>query len=138
MRQGIPEPEYSDDQLHPLHERLIRAIGNVVLVEAECKSIRDVSKNLSLEKYNMGHERDMITREVDARMAVKQINGVGDSAEADNVEIVLLKVRGWIDETIASWDNVGFILLGYALLTRQEPEIATEEESKDDLSQVTL
>jgi hypothetical protein len=79
------------------------------MLKAETKSMESMARNLSLERQNLIQERDRITREVEARMAIKQINGVGEegSGGVDSVERVLLEVRGWLDETIANWEEVG-------------------------------
>lgn len=107
FRQGLTDTDVSVEEHPELRERLIRNIGNLLLVQAETHSIKHMTDNLKLEKVNMSKERDTITREVDARMAVKQIEGVGgEGAGVDNVEQALLEVRGWIDETLAKWEHV--------------------------------
>ena len=114
FRQGFTDSDTPVEEQPELRERLIRTMGNLILVQAETASIKRMIENLRLEKVNMSKERDTITREVDARMAVKQINGVGgEGAGVDNVEQALLEVRGWVDETIAKWEHVSipFILL---------------------------
>ena len=109
FRQGLTDSDTPVESLPELREKLIRNLGNLILVQAESGAINRITENLRLEKVNMAKERDTITREVDARMAVKQINGVGGEGpggEVDNVEQALLEVRGWVDETIAKWENV--------------------------------
>lgn len=107
FRQGLTDSDAPVEPHGELRETLIRDMGHLILAQAETASVRRMIDNLRLEKVNMAKERDTITREVDARMAVKQINGVGgEDAGVDNVEQALLEVRGWIDETIAKWENV--------------------------------
>jgi membrane-associated HD superfamily phosphohydrolase len=109
LHQGEHDMEMHDDELHDLRERLIRNIGNKLLAEAEVKSIEYIIRNLRLEKVSLTKERDTIAREVDARMAVKEINGVGEDeagSQEDVVEKALLDVKGWIEETLAKWADV--------------------------------
>jgi hypothetical protein len=111
--QGLTDTDTPID-VHPeLRERLIRNIGHLILARAETNAIKRMSENLWLEKVNMAKERDTITREVDARMAVKQINGVGGEGAGggvDNVEQALMEVRGWVDDTISKWETVSVFI----------------------------
>jgi hypothetical protein len=129
FRQGLTDSDTPLEEQPELRERLIRNMGSLILVQAETASIRRMIENLRLEKVNMSKERDTITREVDARMAVKQINGVGgEGAGVDNVEQALLEVRGWVDETIAKWDQVSILDIHHRLYADgQEPPAEMEE-----------
>jgi hypothetical protein len=88
--------------------KVVQAIGNLAMILAETKSMESMARNLSLERQNLINERDGITREYEARMAVKSINGLNglvDQGE-DDVEKVLLEVRGWLQEAIDKWEDV--------------------------------
>jgi hypothetical protein len=118
-QQGLTDSDNPVEEQPELRERLIRNLGNLILVQAETASIKR-----------------MITREVDARMAVKQINGVGgEGAGVDNVEQALLEVRGWVDETIAKWEHVSIpsILLA-SNADKQEPPAEMEENPKHQIT----
>jgi hypothetical protein len=135
-QQGLTDSDNPVEEQPELREKLIRNLGNLILVQAETASIKRMIENLRLEKVNMSKERDTITREVDARMAVKQINGVGgEGAGVDNVEQALLEVRGWVDETIAKWEHVSipsFLLASNA--DGKEPPAEMEENPDNQIT----
>lgn len=130
FRKGEPDVEMEEEPFD-LRERLMRNIGNKILAEAEVKSIDHMIRNLRLEKVSLIKERDTITREVDARMAVKEINGVGEDgtgSQEDGVEKVLLQVKGWIEETLAKWADVRVLpFTDWSKLINKEPDVIMNE-----------
>lgn len=119
LRTGIPDEHKLNPNtqkavdLETLQRTLTRAAADLSLLRAEQKSIQSIIDNLRTEKHNFAEFKDRITREVDARMAIKQINGVasrrGDSMQESDVERTLRTVVSWIEGTIEKWENVSEI-----------------------------
>lgn len=108
---GLPEPDtLANIRLSDLQLSLTRSAADLSILRAEHKSIQTIIKNLRVEKEHLAEYRNRITREVDARMAIKQINGVTEGAEdakkESEVEKTLRQVTAWIDETIDKWETV--------------------------------
>lgn len=110
-----------DDEVLRLRSEVTEKAANLVMLQAEERAMESMVKQLRLEKDYLHKQRDRISREVDARMAIKQINDVAEDRQAEEgsaaarqetaVEKVLLEVRGVLDETIAKWNEVGPSLL---------------------------
>ena len=102
------DEEWTDEALEAVQLRfqLTQRSADLSVLIAEQKSIQGVISSLRMEKDNLADYRNRITREVDARMAIKQINGVTDAKRESDVEKALRQVVDWIDETIDKWDKV--------------------------------
>lgn len=114
LRSGNPdttEPNSDEAQrISLLRINLTQTAADLSISKAEQKSLRTIIENLRMEKENFAEYKNRITREVDARMAIKQINGVGegegDVKQESDVEKALRQVVLWIEETIDKWDKV--------------------------------
>lgn len=112
-----PNSEEESYQLLSLRYDLTKAAADLSISRAERKSLQTIIENLRMEKDNLAEYKNRITREVDARMAIKQINGVGqgegDVRQESDVEKALRQVVLWIDETIDKWDKVSCARVSY-------------------------
>lgn len=101
-----------DGQTARLRTELTSKAANLTLLQAEEQSISSMIKKLKMERDTWIMHGTRIAREVDARLAIKQIDGVGggsttaDAEQKSEVEKSLLQVKEWIDEVVDKWDEV--------------------------------
>lgn len=109
----------ADDETLRLRGELTQRLAKLTMLRSEEKAIQTIIRGLRLEKETLGKDRAKISKELDTRLAVKKIEANPSSTiyaaeEADveegsamgPVEKALLDVRGWIDETLAKWNEV--------------------------------
>lgn len=82
--------------------------------QAEVKSLHSLIKQLRSERDNLARQKDIVTREIEARRILRDASGEAPSlstnARAAGVERALLELRGMIDSVIRSWDQVSTAL----------------------------
>lgn len=99
------EPTGDNDDVRRL---LLTHATSLQTAQSEVKVLHSAISHIRMERDNLARQRDILTREVEARRSLQDAtNGSPPtSATATGVERALLELRGLVDNTIKSWEQV--------------------------------
>lgn len=103
-----------DDDDDVLRRDILHQNTTLQSAQAEVKALHSVIKQLRSERDSLARQRDVVSREIEARQSLREASGetpsLSTNARAAGVERALLELRGLVDGVIRSWDQVRFQL----------------------------
>lgn len=98
-----------DEDIEKLRRDVAQQNTALQNTQAEVKTLHALIKQLRSERDNLARQKDVLTREIEARRLLRDSSGetpsLSTNARAAGVERALLELRGLIDGVIRSWDQ---------------------------------
>lgn len=102
--QGTSEDDGTDD----LRSAYLSSSKTLQNGQYEVKALHSLIGHLRSERDGLARQRDMLSRELEARRALREVaaDGTGSNSRAVGVERALLDLRGLVDGVIRNWEQV--------------------------------